>query len=210
MNNITIPVLPLRDIVVFPNMVAPLFVGRKQSVNAINSVMSSDKKIFLLSQKSSDIDNPTIENLYNFGTVAKIIQLLKLPDGTLKVLVEGIYRARVKKVNFNKEFITASILQIKEKYKKNNQTQALIKLVKEQFIEFQKINKKVSNELVNNIKNYNDPNKIADIISSNINLSISQKQEILEIVNIEERLNKIYGYLISEIDSFQVEKKNKR
>ena len=85
MNNITLPVLPLRDIVVFPNMVAPLFVGRKQSVNALNSVMNSDKKIFLLSQKSSNIDNPTIDSLYNFGTVAKIIQLLKLPDGTLKV-----------------------------------------------------------------------------------------------------------------------------
>ena len=105
----TLPVLPLRDIVVFPNMVAPLFVGREQSVNALNHIMTGDKKIFLLSQKNSKIDNPNKDNLYSFGTIAKVIQLLKLPDGTLKVLVEGIQRAKVTKINFNKEFITASI-----------------------------------------------------------------------------------------------------
>ena len=108
-----IPVLPLRDIVVFPNMVAPLFVGREQSVNALNHVMTVDKKIFLLSQKNSKIDNPNKDNLYSFGTIAKIIQLLKLPDGTLKVLVEGIQRAKVNKINFNKDFITATISEIK-------------------------------------------------------------------------------------------------
>ena len=94
-----LPVLPLRDIVVFPNLVAPLFVGREQSVNALNHVMTSDKKIFLLSQRNSKIDNPNKDNLYSFGTIAKVIQLLKLPDGTLKVLVEGIQRAKVKKIN---------------------------------------------------------------------------------------------------------------
>ena len=113
-----LPVLPLRDIVVFPNMVAPLFVGREQSVKAINHVMTGEKKIFLLSQKNSKIDNPNKENLYSFGTVAKIIQLLKLPDGTLKVLVEGIQRAKVNKINFNKDFITASFTLINQKTKK--------------------------------------------------------------------------------------------
>ena len=113
-----IPVLPLRDIVVFPYMIAPLFVGREQSVNALNHVMTGDKKIFLLSQKNSKIDNPNKENLYTFGTVAKIIQLLKLPDGTLKVLVEGIQRAKVNKINFNKEFITATVIEINQKTKK--------------------------------------------------------------------------------------------
>ncbi len=204
-----LPVLPLRDIVVFPNMVAPLFVGRKQSVNALNHVMTGDKKIFLLSQKNSKVDNPDKENLYSFGTVAKIIQLLKLPDGTLKVLVEGIYRARVNKINFNKEFITASITEINQKTKKNSNIKALQKLVIEQFVEFQKINKKVSQDVINNVKILNDPDKIVDIIVSNISISLSQKQEILEIINTEERLNKIYGYLVSEIDSFQVEKKIK-
>ena len=204
-----IPVLPLRDIVVFPNMVAPLFVGREQSVNALNHVMTGDKKIFLLSQKNSKVDNPNKENLYSFGTVAKIIQLLKLPDGTLKVLVEGIQRAKVNKINFNKEFITASITEINQKTKKNSNIRALQKLIIEQFVEFQKINKKVSLDVINNVKTLNDPDKIVDIIVSNISISLSQKQEILEIINTEERLNKIYGYLVSEIDSFQVEKKIK-
>ncbi len=204
-----VPVLPLRDIVVFPNMVAPLFVGREQSVNALNHVMTGDKKIFLLSQKNSKVDNPDKENLYSFGTVAKIIQLLKLPDGTLKVLVEGIHRAKVNKINFNKEFITASITEINQKAKKNSNIKALQKLIIEQFVEFQKINKKVSQDVINNVKTINDPDKIVDIIVSNISISLSQKQEILEIINTEERLNKIYGYLVSEIDSFQVEKKIK-
>ena len=204
-----IPVLPLRDIVVFPNMVAPLFVGREQSVNALNHVMTGDKKIFLLSQKNSKVDNPNKDNLYSFGTVAKIIQLLKLPDGTLKVLVEGIQRAKVNKINFNKEFITASITEISLKTKKNSNIKALQKLIIEQFVEFQKINKKVSLDVINNVKKLNDPDKIVDIIVSNISISLNQKQEILEIINTEERLNKIYGYLVSEIDSFQVEKKIK-
>ncbi len=203
------PVLPLRDIVVFPNMVAPLFVGRDQSVNALNHVMTGDKKIFLLSQKNSKIDNPNRENLYSFGTIAKIIQLLKLPDGTLKVLVEGIQRGKVDKINFNKEFITASVNEVNDKIKKNSNIKALQKLIIEQFVEFQKINKKVSLDVVNNVKTSNDPNKIVDIIVSNISISLSQKQEVLEIINTEERLNKIYGYLVSEIDSFQVEKKIK-
>ena len=204
-----IPVLPLRDIVVFPHMIAPLFVGREQSVKALNHVMSGDKKIFLLSQKNSKVDIPSKENLYSFGTVAKIIQMLKLPDGTLKVLVEGMQRAKVNRINFNKDFITASISEIGQKTKKNSDIRALQKLIIEQFVEFQKINKKVSLDVINNVKTLNDPDKIVDIIVSNISISISQKQEILEIINIEERLNKIYGYLVSEIDSFQVEKKIK-
>ena len=204
-----IPVLPLRDIVVFPHMIAPLFVGREQSVKALNHVMSGDKKIFLLSQKNSKVDIPSKENLYSFGTVAKIIQMLKLPDGTLKVLVEGMQRAKVNRINFNKDFITASISEIGQKTKKNSNIRALQKLIIEQFVEFQKINKKVSLDVINNVKTLNDPDKIVDIIVSNISISISQKQEILEIINIEERLNKIYGYLVSEIDSFQVEKKIK-
>ncbi len=204
-----IPVLPLRDIVVFPNMVAPLFVGRQQSVNALNNVMSADKKIFLLSQKNSKIDNPTKDSLYSLGTVAKVIQLLKLPDGTLKVLVEGIQRAKVTKITFNKDFISASIKEINNKSKKNANIKALQKLIIEQFIEFQKINKKVSLDVINNIKTINDPDKIVDVIVSNISISLAQKQEILEIINTEDRLNKIYGYLVSEIDSIQVEKKIK-
>ena len=203
MSKITLPVLPLRDIVVFPHMVAPLFVGRKQSVNALNNVMLGDKKILLLSQKNSEIDNPSENNLYKLGTVAKVLQLLKLPDGTIKVLVEGIKRAKVEKLLFHKEFITANILNIDESYKNNSNVKALVKIVIEQFDEYHKINKKISNEIINNIKTYSDANKVADLVIVNLNISIKQKQELLEITKLEDRLNKIYSYLVSEIDSFQ-------
>ncbi len=203
------PVLPLRDIVVFPNMVAPLFVGRKQSVNALNYAMNNDKKIFLVSQKSSEVDTPSKESLYLFGSVGKVLQLLKLPDGTLKVLVEGLYRAKIKKIDFNRDFISANVIELGQSTKKNVNIKTLKKLVVEQFEEFQKINKKVSIELVQNLRKIIEPNKVVDLIAANINISIAQKQEILEISNTEERLNKVYGYLISEIDSFQVEKKIK-
>ena len=116
---VNLPLLPLRDIVVFPHMVAPLFVGRKQSVNALNSVMTGDKKIFLLAQKNSEVDNPNESNLYKFGTIAKVLQLLKLPDGTIKVLVEGLERSIVDKINIDKDFITANISSIDTSYKIN-------------------------------------------------------------------------------------------
>ena len=209
MTKLNIPVLPLRDIVVFPHMVAPLFVGRKQSVNALNNVMVADKKILLLSQKNSEIDNPIEKNLYTYGTIAKVLQLLKLPDGTLKVLVEGISRAKVNSLSFNKDFINATIIELKNTKKNNSNIKALQKLIIEQFQDYQKINKKVSIDVVNNLKIITDSNKIADIITANININLEQKQEILEIENTEQRLNKIYGYLVSEIDSFQVEKKIK-
>ncbi len=205
----SIPVLPLRDIVVFPYMVAPLFVGRKQSVNALNNVMTGEKKIFLLSQKNSEVDIPNEDNLYNWGTLAKVLQLLKLPDGTIKVLVEGIERAKVEKINFNKDFVTANI-NIKEKnFKANSNIKALMKIVIEQFEEYHKVNKKIPVDIVNNLKTYSDGNRIADIISVNLNISLSQKQELLELNTLEKRLDKICGYLVSEIDSFQVEKKIK-
>jgi len=204
-----IPVLPLRDIVVFPYMVAPLFVGRKQSVNALNDVMTGDKKIFLLAQKNSDVDNPNESNLYEWGTIAKVLQLLKLPDGTIKVLVEGIERARIEKINISKELITANISVTNYSYKVNSNIKALIKIVVEQFEIYHKINKKIPIDIVNNLKTYTDSNKIADVVAINLNIALSQKQELLEMVSLEDRLNKIYSYLISEIDSLQVEKKIK-
>ena len=204
-----IPVLPLRDIVVFPFMVAPLFVGRKQSVNALNNVMTGDKKIFLLAQKNSDVDNPNESNLYKWGTIAKVLQLLKLPDGTIKVLVEGLERARVEKIENNKDFISANISSIDSSYKVNTKIKALIKIVIEQFESYHKINKKIPADIINNIKTYTDANKIADVVAINLNITLSQKQEILEITSLEERLDKIYSHLVSEIDSLQVEKKIK-
>ena len=209
MNNTTLPVLPLRDIVVFPSMVAPLFVGRIQSVNALNHAMTSDKKIFLLAQKNSEIDNPKKSDLYEWGTIAKVLQLLKLPDGTIKVLVEGITRARLNTLNLSNDFLTAKINKIDTKLKKNNNLKALVKIVIDQFQDYSKVNKKIPSDIVNNLISISDPNKIADVVSINLNINMEQKQGLLEMHDLEKRLNKIHVYLVSEIDSFQMEKKIK-
>ena len=124
MKKLNIPVLPLRDIVVFPHMIVPLFVGRKLSVNALNHVMLSDKKILLVTQKNSEVDNPTAENLYRFGTLARILQLLKLPDGTIKVLVQGLERIKIDKIDQTKDFIVANSTIIKTNNKNDSKTKA--------------------------------------------------------------------------------------
>ena len=209
MNIKNVPVLPLRDIVVFPHMIAPLFVGRKLSVNALNHVLTEDKKILLITQKNSDTDIPTTKDLYQAGTIAKILQLLKLPDGTIKVLVEGLERTKVSKIYQTKDFITANHTIIKPTEKNVSKIKALMKIVVEQFDSYSNINKKIPLEVLNNIRTYIDPNKLADVVIANLNISISQKQELLEIISTEQRLNKIYGYLVSEMDTMQVEKKIK-
>ena len=209
MNIKSIPILPLRDIVVFPGMVAPLFVGRKQSVNALNNVMEGDKKIFLIAQKDSEVESPSLVNLYDMGTIAKVLQLLKLPDGTIKVLVEGIERASLKKLNVNKDFLAGSVNVLNIKEKNSAKIKALTKIVLEQFEEYIKLNKKLPSDLNNNLKSITDPSKISDLISVNLSIPLEEKQELLELINLEERLDKIYSYLVSEIDSFQVEKKIK-
>ena len=209
MSSSSIPVLPLRDIVVFPGMVAPLFVGRKQSVNALNHAMSLDKKIFLLAQKNSETDNPNKSDLYECGTVAKVLQLLKLPDGTIKVLVEGTSRAKLMTLNTSSDFLSAKIKTVDTKFKNNNNLKALVKVVLEQFEDYAKVNKKIPSEVITNLNSMTDAYKIADVVSINLTINMQQKQELLEMFNLEERLNKIHLYLVSEIDSFQMEKKIK-
>ena len=209
MNTKSIPVLPLRDIVVFPGMVAPLFVGRKQSVNALNHVMTSDKQILLLAQKDSDVENPKPNNLYKWGTIAKVLQLLKLPDGTIKVLVEGIDRAKLSKLSSNKDYLAATVEVLVKKTKTNVKIKALSKIVVEKFEEYIKLNKKLPSDLSGNLKSITDANKISDLVSVNLAISIKQKQELLELIDLEQRLDKIYSHLMAEIDSFQVEKKIK-
>jgi len=209
MSSFSIPVLPLRDIVVFPGMVAPLFVGRKQSVNALNHAMSLDRKIFLLAQKNSETDNPNKSDLYECGTVAKVLQLLKLPDGTIKVLVEGTSRAKLMTLNTSTDFLSAKIKTVDTKFKNNNNLKALVKVVLEQFEDYAKVNKKIPSEVITNLSSMTDANKIADVVSINLTINMQQKQELLEMFNLEERLNKIHLYLVSEIDSFQMEKKIK-
>ncbi|SVA85343.1 uncharacterized protein METZ01_LOCUS138197, partial [marine metagenome] len=209
MNKQQIPVLPLRDIVVFPYMVAPLFVGRKASLMALNNVMTKDKKILLITQKNSEVDNPKPENLYNYGTLAKVLQLLKLPDGTIKVLVEGLERVKIFTIVDTGDFLSATYSALNVKEKSTTNIMALAKIIKEQFELYHKINKKISIDVVNNVKTYRDFNKLADVVIASLNINLPQKQKLLEIQSLESRLDKIYGYLISEIDAFQVEKKIK-
>jgi len=209
MFKLNIPILPLRDIVVFPHMVAPLFVGRTASINALNQVMLKDKKILLITQKKSEIDNPNPDHLYKFGTIAKILQILKLPDGTIKVLVEGLERAKVLKINKSNDFLIANFEYVSNNQKNTPNIKALVKIIVEQFESYHKINKKIPIEVVNNIRTYSDPSKLADLVIANLGIGLIQKQELLELVSIEKRLDKIYGYLVSEIDALQVEKKIK-
>ena len=209
MNIKNIPVLPLRDIVVFPQMVAPLFVGRKSSVNALNHVMTSNKEILLITQKNSEVENPTLENLYLVGTLAKVLQLLKLPDGTIKVLVEGHERVKVSKIHQTRDFIMANYSIIKPVDNNESKAKALMKIVIDQFESYQKINKKIPIDVFNNIRKYTDSDKLADVLIPNLNISLSQKQELLEIVSTSKRLENIYNYLVTEIDTMQVEKKIK-
>ncbi len=209
MNLNSIPVLPLRDIVVFPHMVAPLFVGRKPSVNALNNVMIKDKKILLVTQINPEVDSPNSDHLYKVGTLAKVLQLLKLPDGTIKVLVEGLERVNIKKFASKNDFLIADYSSLKVKSKNNSNIRALVKIILEQFESYQKINKKISSEIISNLKTYNDYNKLTDVVSANLNINLIQKQELLEITSLEKSLDKIYGYLIAEIDSMQIEKKIK-
>ncbi len=204
-----IPVLPLRDIVVFPHMVAPLFVGRKLSINALNHVMVSDKRILLIAQKNSDVDNPNSKQLFTYGTIAKILQLLKLPDGTIKVLVEGLERAKVQSFIENKDFLSASCNTLNLNIKNDSKIKALMKIVIEHFDSYQKVNKKISPEVVSNVRSYNDANKISDVVIANLNIDLNQKQKLLEITDTANRLNKIYNFLLSEMDTLQVEKKIK-
>ena len=209
MNLNSVPVLPLRDIVVFPHMVAPLFVGRKPSVNALNNVMIKDKKILLVTQINPEVDSPNSDHLYKVGTLAKVLQLLKLPDGTIKVLVEGLERVNVKEFGSKNDFLIANYSPIKIKSKNNSNIRALVKIILEQFESYQKINKKISSEIISNLKTYNDYNKLADVVIANLNINLIQKQELLETTSLEKTLDKIYGYLIAEIDSMQIEKKIK-
>ena len=201
-------VLPLRDVVVFPHMIVPLFVGREKSVNALQSVMKDNKQVLLITQKDSTQDNPNFEDLYDIGTVGSVLQLLKLPDGTVKVLVEGIKRAKVIKYIDNEKFFEASAEIIPdEKSSDNSQTEALSREVVKQFEEYVRLSQKIPPEALGSVRQIEEKEKLADTIASHLSLKISQKQEILEMGSIKEKLEKILGFMESEMNVLQVEKK---
>ncbi|HJN25764.1 MAG TPA: endopeptidase La, partial [Rhodospirillales bacterium] len=201
------PVLPLRDIVVFPHMIVPLFVGRDKSVRALEDVMQDNKQVLLLAQKNAAEDDPSVDDIYNVGTVATVLQLLKLPDGTVKVLVEGGQRARVTGYVENDKFFEAQASLLDDPESDDQELEALSRSVVTQFDHYIKLNKKIPPEALVSINQIDAPDKLADTIASHLALKISEKQELLETETVAERLERVYSFMESEIGILQVEKK---
>jgi len=191
------PVLPLRDIVVFPHMIVPLFVGREKSVQALDDVMREDKQILLVTQKNAGQDDPAVEDIYRVGTIGTVLQLLKLPDGTVKVLVEGVHRARIKSFTDNPTFFQADAEVIEDTVGQGQELEALSRAVIAQFEQYIKLNKKIPPEVLVSINQIDEPSKLADTVASHLNLKIPEKQQLLELETISERLERVYGLMES-------------
>ena len=201
------PVLPLRDIVVFPHMIVPLFVGRDKSVRALEDVMQDDKQILLVAQKNAAQDDPAEDDIYDVGTVSTVLQLLKLPDGTVKVLVEGIHRAKVDRYIDNPEFFEVEATVFDDPETDDEDIEALSRSVVTQFEQYIKLNKKIPPEVLVSINQIENVDKLADTVASHLALKISEKQELLEIASVTERLERVYAYMEAEIGVLKVEKK---
>ncbi len=206
-----LPLLPLRDVVVYPHMVIPLFVGRKQSIKALEAAMASeaaDKKILLIAQKNPAEGNPNIEGFYQVGTIANILQLLKLPDGTVKVLVEGFQRGHVKKFSDEKNYISAEIERVEiPAVEPDQEIEVLTRTILAQFEQYVKLNKKIPLEILSTLSSIDNSGRLADMIAAHLALKIQEKQEILEIFPLKTRLEKLLAFLESEIELLQMQKR---
>ncbi|MFO0156050.1 MAG: endopeptidase La [Alphaproteobacteria bacterium] len=202
-----LPVLPLRDIVVFPHMIVPLFVGREKSVRALEAVMKDDKQILLVAQKNAGQDDPGADDLFQIGTISTVLQLLKLPDGTVKVLVEGGRRARVAGFKETAPFFEAFVEKIEEAPVEGRETEALARTVVAQFEQYIKLNKKIAPEVLVSVNQIEDASKLADTIASHLGLKIPEKQELLELPSVAARLEKVFAHMEGEIGVLQVEKR---
>jgi len=202
-----LPVLPLRDIVVFPHMIVPLFVGREKSVRALEAVMKEDKQILLVAQKNAAQDDPSPEDIYRVGTVSTVLQLLKLPDGTVKVLVEGARRARITSFKETGPFFEAFVEPLPERLGETKELEALSRTVVSQFEQYIKLNKKIAPEVLVSLNQVEEPGKLADTVASHLGLKIAEKQDLLEQVEVSERLERVFGYMEAEIGVLQVEKR---
>ena len=204
-----LPVLPLRDIVVFPDMVAPLFVGRDKSVRALEMVEDSESEIMLIAQRDPAIDDPETEDLYEIGTVATILQLLKLPDGTVKVLVEGQSRAHLAELHDRGEYFEADVDLPEEQAASAEDLQALLRAVVEQFESYVKLNRKIPPESVSTVGQITDPGKLADAVAAQLSIKLSDKQELLEMTDAKTRLEKVFALMEGEMGMLQMERKIK-
>ncbi|MCG6886050.1 MAG: endopeptidase La [Proteobacteria bacterium] len=202
-----IPVLPLRDVVVYPHMVIPLFVGREKSIKALEAAMEDDKQVLLVAQKSAAEDDPSMDDLYRIGTISSILQLLKLPDGTVKVLVEGSRRARIVAFMGEEGYFTAQVKQYEEEAIDERESEVLIRSLTNQFDQYVKLNKKIPPEILTSLSSIEDPSRLVDTIAAHMSLKIDEKQQILEKTELRERLEHLMGLMESEIDLLQVEKR---
>jgi len=202
-----LPVLPLRDIVVFPHMVVPLFVGREKSVRALDEIMKGEKQILLATQKNSVDDDPAADAIYPIGVLATVLQLLKLPDGTVKVLVEGKRRARLTRFTEQSEYFEAEAVAIDDEIDDPARAEALSRAVIEHFEHYVKLNKKIPPEALSSIPQITDPSKLADSVAAHLSVKIADKQKLLETFDVAGRLEQVYGLMEGEISVLQVEKK---
>ncbi|MDJ0822409.1 MAG: LON peptidase substrate-binding domain-containing protein, partial [Paracoccaceae bacterium] len=207
--NSSYPVLPLRDIVVFPHMIVPLFVGREKSVRALEEVMNDDKQILLAAQIDPSIDDPESDSIYKAGVLANVLQLLKLPDGTVKVLVEGQSRVRIEDYLPNDSFFEAHAAYLTEMPGDTAAIEALVRTVAEEFERYAKVKKNIPEEALAAVGEATEPAKLADLVAGHLGIEVEQKQELLETLSVSERLEKVYGLMQGEMSVLQVEKKIK-
>lgn len=205
--NLSIPVLPLRDVVVYPYMVVPLFVGRERSIKALEVAMAADKQILLVSQKNATEDQPSEKSIYKIGTLATVLQLLKLPDGTVKVLVEGVKRGKITKFLDNEDYFLADVSVLDDGNVSSREVEIFIRSLKSQFEQYVKLNRKIPAEIMASILAIEDGSRLGDTIAAHLSIKLDDKQALLEIENLPKRLEKLMALLENEIDLLQVEKK---
>ncbi|MDO8461957.1 MAG: LON peptidase substrate-binding domain-containing protein, partial [Deltaproteobacteria bacterium] len=206
-NTYLVPLLPLRDIIVFPHMVVPLFVGREKSIAALEEAMSKEKDVLLAAQVNAKTNDPKDEDIYKVGTLGTIIQLLRLPDGTVKVLIEGKKRARIKRFVPSNNFFLVEVEEVLENREVTVETEALMRGIKGVFEAYVKLNKRIPPEMLSSVLTIDDPSRLADTIVAHLQLKLPDKQKIMEIENPSERLERLYKQIQSEIEILQVEKK---
>jgi ATP-dependent Lon protease len=202
-----LPLLPLRDVVVYPHMVTPLFVGRQKSIEALEMAMAADKHVLLVAQKNPSLDDPKAEDLYSVGTIASILQLLKLPDGTVKVLIEGKERAQIEKIEELETYFKAQISPLEDVGVSGSEAHAMVSAAVSQFEQYVNLSKKVPAEVITSLSGIDDPGRLTDTIAAHMSLELPQKQAVLEIIDVRARLDHLLGLMDTEVDVFQVEKK---
>ncbi len=203
------PLLPLRDVVVFPNVVVPLFVGRKKSIRALEYAMAHKKEIFLATQKDAKIDDPSPKEIYAFGTIGTVLQLLRLPDGTVKTLVEGKQRGKIERYLDEESFFLVEVVKLPDQYEITKETEALVRNLREAFEEYASLSNKINKEIVNTVISIEDPVKLCDTIAGHVTLKTKDKQELLEIQDLNKRLEKLLEKLVGEIEILKLEQRLK-